>query len=381
MLSRRHFILGAGGAGLALVGAGTAFVATRTPSRALAAWDTTLAPVADVRLDAFRHAILAPNPHNRQPWTIELVGSDEAILRCDLQRRLPHTDPFDRQITIGFGCFIELARIAASTRGVRLDITPFPEGAPAEQDRLDARPIARLKFVTEISMQPDPLFKVITVRRSAKVPFDLTRHIASDLLATMRATGSAETTVEASLVAKMRDLTWNAWMVESTTPHTMRESVELMRIGKAQIERNPDGIALGGAMIEALALTGAFTPQAMLDPASLSFKAGVDRYRPIIFSTGGYAWLTTAGNARLDQLDAGRRFVRLNLEASASGISIHPVSQALQEYKEMAGMLTAVRSALAVPPSHTLQMLARIGYAAEQNPTPRWPLEQKLIRT
>ncbi len=93
---------------------------TRTPGRALAPWDEVKSPTGDVRLDAFRHAILAPNPHNRQPWQLRLIGSDEAIIACDLDRRLRESDPFDRQIVIGFGCFLELARIAAAERGVRL---------------------------------------------------------------------------------------------------------------------------------------------------------------------------------------------------------------------------------------------------------------------
>lgn len=71
----------------------------------------------DFRLLTLRYAILAPNPHNRQPWRIRLEGGDAALIFCDLDRRLPETDPFDRQIVIGFGCFAELAAIAATRNG------------------------------------------------------------------------------------------------------------------------------------------------------------------------------------------------------------------------------------------------------------------------
>ena len=100
MSTTRRFVLAAGGAALGLVGAGAVFAVTRVPKNALAPWQALDAPEADIRLDAFRHAILAPNPHNRQPWTIELVGDSDALIRCDLDKRLPETDPFDRQITI-----------------------------------------------------------------------------------------------------------------------------------------------------------------------------------------------------------------------------------------------------------------------------------------
>jgi hypothetical protein len=165
--SRRRFLYAAGGVALALTGGGAVFAVTRTPSRALQPWRDTESPVADPRLDAFRYAILAPNPHNRQPWQIELVGSDAAIIRCDLDRRLPETDPFDRQITIGFGCFLELARIAATSRGLRMVVTAFPEGAPEAPERLDHRPIAKVSFVRDSAAALDPLFKSIVSRRSS----------------------------------------------------------------------------------------------------------------------------------------------------------------------------------------------------------------------
>ena len=160
--SRRTFLWGIGGAGLMLVGGGALFVATRRPSAALRAWDAAKASSSDPRLDVFRHAILAPNPHNRQPWQIELIGQDEAVIACDLDRRLPQTDPFDRQITIGFGCFLELARIAAAERGLRMDTALFPQGEPVP--RLTTAPIAHLRFVPEPTLRGSPMWRRAMLR-------------------------------------------------------------------------------------------------------------------------------------------------------------------------------------------------------------------------
>src|SRR6476646_10598804 len=114
-LSRRMVLQTAGAAGLALIGTGGFFAGSRTPEKALQAWRAIdEAATGDIRLDALRYAILAPSPHNRQPWRIRLSGTGIATLHCDLDRRLAATDPSDRQTTIGFGCFIALARIAAA---------------------------------------------------------------------------------------------------------------------------------------------------------------------------------------------------------------------------------------------------------------------------
>jgi hypothetical protein len=379
--SKRTFLLAAGGAGLALVGAGSLFAVTRRPASALTAWDAIASTTADVRLDAFRHAILAPNPHNRQPWQIRLVGRDDAIITCDLDRRLPQTDPYDRQITMGFGCFLELARIAAAERGYRMDTTLFPDGEP--QPRLTAAAIARLRFVAEPKTVRDPLYSVIAKRRSSKVPFDMARKIDPAMIAGLAQQNTGAPIVAASaepaVVKDIRDLTWRAWMIEAVTPRTWMESVDLMRIGRAEIEANPDGIALGGAFIEALALAGQINRKALGDPTSTAFKGSADRYKPMLEQTPAYLWISTLGNTRADQIAAGRMYVRANLEVTVLGLNMHPVSQALQEFPEMAAELDALHRKLGVKAPGRIQMLARLGYGATVNATVRWPLEAKLL--
>ena len=56
---------------------------------------------------------------------------------------------------------------------------------------------------------------------------------------------------------------------------------------------------------------------------------------------------------------------------------MQPMSQALQEYPEMAEIYKQTHDALA-PAGQTVQMLARIGYGPTVPVSPRWPLEAKL---
>jgi nitroreductase len=381
-VTRRTMIQAAGGASLALVGAGGVFAATRTPHRALAPWsELTAPPLADVRLDAFRHAILAPNPHNRQPWTIQLVGADRAIIFCDLNRRLPQTDPFDRQILIGFGCFLEMARIAAAQRGVAMAIKPFPEGLPAE--RIDRRPIASLHFSAPGEAKSDPLYAAISDRRSNKQPFDMSRAVGSTVLDSLLACASPQAKVTATndgaMLATLRAQTWEAWMVEHKTQRTWQETVDLMRIGRHEIEANPDGVSIGGPFLEALAMTGQISRAEMARPGSTAYNTGIERYRPIMASGMAYAWITTPGNSRAEQLEAGRAYVRMNLEATRQNLGFHPVSQALQEFPEMTKSFLDMHAALAAPSGARVQMLVRLGYGSSSAKTPRWPLRSRLI--
>ena len=64
--------------------------------------------------------------------------------------------------------------------------------------------------------------------------------------------------------------------------------------------------------------------------------------------------------------------------AIGAGIGLHPLSQALQEFPEMAPWYAQVHRSLA-PDGGTVQMLARLGYAATVPPSPRWALETRIL--
>lgn len=369
--SRRMVIAGAGITTLVLVGGAGVWRVTRRPQTALQPWILDPKPPADVRMDAFRHAILAPNPHNRQPWLIRLEGDDSATLSCDFAKRLPDTDPYDRQITIGFGTFIELARIAAAERGVRTEIEPFPEGE--SQQTLDARPVARLRFVKDTTVAKDPLFASIVQRRTNRELFDAKRLLPEALAA--RIAKDETHSIDAELISTVKAITVAAMTIEITTPRTFGESVDLMRIGADEMDANPDGLVLAGPMMEALKLIGVLDRPALADPSTTAFKTGLEMQQEICGSIPALLWIATPTNTRLDQLESGRRYVRANLRATSQGVAMHPLSQSLQEYPEMTTKFGEIHQALGVKQGERLQMLARMGYAPPADPSPRWPLE------
>lgn len=363
-ISRRKAIsLIGGGVVLAATATTTAFVTTRTPHKALAPWRAA-GSYTEPRKFALSYAILAPNPHNRQPWVVDLSQEGKVILLRDKQRDLPMTDPHNRQIIIGLGCFLELMGIAASQKGFDVEHDIFPDGEDG--------PVAISTF--KPGAQPNPLFAQVMQRRSCKEPF-------SDTAVPPSLTGElskfAKIIDRPESVAAVRKLTLDAWMVEALTPHTMRESVELMRLGKAEINASPDGIDLGGPFLEALILAGQLTREGQLDPNSNGFRQGVEMYREMLVATPAYAVLTSASNARADQIEAGRKWLRLNLMTTRLGLALHPVSQALQEFPEMAAHYKSAHGMLAEP-GHTVQMLGRLGFGPTVQASPRWPLESRI---
>ena len=372
---QRRTVLAAGLGGLALVGTGATWRVTRTPDSAYQPWAMAGEDELDIRLDAFRHAILAPNPHNRQPWLIELVGDNEALISCDLERRLPVTDPFDRQITIGFGTFLEIARIAARQRGFAMQAELFPAGEA--EPRLDARPIARLTFAADDTLTPDPLFDAITIRRSNKEPYDLEREVSAQSLSEVMASGG-DYAATPEVIEPLRQQILEAIRIEMTTRDAYMESVDLMRVGYQEVAASPDGIDLTGPMIEGGILTGQISHEQLADMTSSAYKIGLDQTSEAYGSVPALIWITTPANTRRDQIEAGRQYVRANLRAAQLGLAMHPMSQSLQEYPEVAGTYTSVHELLGASGDERVQMLARIGYGPTVGLSPRWPVESLL---
>ncbi len=377
-LSRRKAIALIGGGSILAASGATAFAVTRAPRTALEPWEAA-GGYDDIRRKALSFALLAPNPHNRQPWIVDLSVPDEVVLYADKGRLLPETDPFSRQITIGLGCFLELMRMAAAQQGWRVDLAIFPEGEdPAE---LDGRPVARAAFGPDPAAGPDPLFAQVLDRRSLKEPYDTNRAVAPDVLSTLATAAASGVrfggSVDPEDIAAFRALSREALRVEIETPRTFRESVDLFRIGHAEVDASPDGIDFTGPLFETLRLAGLFTRAAAADPASLAYKAGLDAVYANTDTAMGHVWLVTEGNTRRDQIAAGADWVRINLAATGLGVGIQPLSQALQEYPEMAGPFANIHDRLA-PEGGTVQMFARIGYGPAVAPSPRWPLDTKI---
>ncbi len=347
--------------------------ATRSDTDPAAAWRNPGAGQKDPRLYSLAHAILAPNPHNRQPWLVSLEGEDSIILYFDTTRRLPATDPYDRQLAIGCGAFLEILSIAAREIGHEAQISLFPAGEP--QPYLNDKPLAHIRFVK--GGTKDPLYSFITQRRSNKEPYDAKKRVSAEslqALLTMEPTENLTLLGTLSGTAQceaLRQLSIQAYRREIQTPVALKESIDLMRIGKAEIAKYRDGIDLDFPGIGAMQAMGLITREKMMTPGTKAYQQGLEQYDPLAKSASGYVWIISNSKDRLAELAVGRAYARLNLRATALGIAMHPMSQALQEYAEMSAIKADTERAVGLASDRCLQMLARIGYASPVPPSPR----------
>lgn len=381
-VTRRGFIrvVGGGVIGAALVGGGLQGC-DRMPDSAVAPWQGPAGNETDPRRRALAWAVLAPNPHNMQPWLVDLRRDGEILLYVDRTRLLPETDPFARQIVIGHGTFLELLVLAAGAEGYRCAIEYFPQGQPAEGE-VDGRPLARIRLLRDTAAN-DPLFAQIPHRRSTKEPY-LDRSLQSEHAQALRAVhraGPAQLSItsEAAMAAILRGITERAMLIELQTPRTLKESIDRLRIGADAIAAQPDGIEMHGPFFWWLSKLGLMTTEKAMTPGTMAYQGGIDYALGWARSTPAFGWLTTAANDRISQIEAGRAYVRLNLKATELGVAMHPVSQVLQEYPEMAELQREFLGRIGAVPGQTVQMLFRLGYSEPVPPSPRRRLDALLM--
>jgi hypothetical protein len=381
-MNRRHILRLAGGGFVAAALPALSACTSDLPAEAIAAWQPP-ADDLDVRHWVLSHALLAPHAHNLQSWLVDLSTPDTIVLRMDLQRLLPETDPLSRQLVLSQGTFIEILDMAARQRGYRTEITPFPQGAYSPQAP-DARPTAHIRLVKDAQVAPDPLFAQVFRRHTHRGAYQARVPEAKALDALKQSTAGLPVTLgwvtadNAPLMARHRQIAMDAWRTELVTPRTLLESYKVLRIGPKEIAQHRDGIALNAPMLRAVNALGLFDRTRASAADSRELKDQMDKFNAHIAGTPAYCYLSTASNDRVTQLQAGRAYVRVQLAATAHGLSMHPLSQALQEYPEQA---THYRDAhaLMAGAGQTVQMWTRLGYAEQAgSPSPRRGLQAHL---
>lgn len=340
---------------------------------------------ADIRNCVLSSAILAPSPHNTQPWKIKLERTERILISIDRDRLIPGCDPIGRQTFISTGAFLENLDITAGSLGYRADLDLFPEGWPDPRTVPDT-PIARIDLVRDGRCIPDPLSTQIPIRHTNRRVFS-TREVS------LHSTGQITESYEYSLVpfgfSNDRDFirtiagfAADAMDIELADKTRRNETLQYFRFTDEEVLKSADGIGLAQSGYGRISrfLIGKFFLSRKKATASPSLFSGMatKKTRAQVEGSGGIGWLSTKSDHRVDQVRAGRAFQRIHLKATSLGIALQPITQPLADYGEMSDLRSALYEYLGIPDTHTVQMLFRLGYAPTVPPSPRRNLQMFL---
>ncbi len=391
MMERRQFMRVLGGAAVLAAVPALPGCSSTLPAEAVAAWQgpAPVPPGGDVRRWIVAHAILAPHSHNLQSWLVDLQQPGEIMLYCDHTRLLPETDPHSRQILMSQGTFLELLHLAALQQGLRAEIDLFPHGEfdprtpPAPPHTHHAT--ARVRLVPDASVQPDPLFGQIFRRRTNRSAYDMRTPEPQAVQAIAAACTAPRLRTAFALpgdarLPEHRAIARDAWRVELVTPRTMLESLKVLRVGPREIAEHRDGLSVNAPLPRMLAALGLFDRSQAPGPDDMAVTQQVQDFNARIDATPAFFAMVTETNDRATQVQAGRAYVRAQLAATAQGLSMHPLQQALQEYPEQAPHYAAIHALLGADGGRgTVQMWARLGYAPPVGPAPRRGVQAHVL--
>ncbi|KUJ34891.1 nitroreductase [Streptomyces sp. NPDC093228] len=309
-------------------------------------------------------ATAAPSLHNAQPWTFRF-HRDSGTLRlyADLDRALPKTDPDNRGLYLGCGAALFNLRVAAVAAGREPAVRLLPD---------DADPLLLAEVDLTGSASPDDplalLQPVIRRRHTSRRPFleeDIPEFLRDGLCLSAHLEGTRLVFPDAWHTESVLNLVHDAECREARAPEVRGETAQWVRTEPSGASSPADGIpaeALGpgqwGVSSPVRDLTGGRT-------VAGRGWAPFER-RPHI------ALLGTAQDHPVDWLRAGQALERVWLQATVDGLVVSLTSQPL-EWPELRWAVRDPTSAMA-----HVQMVLRLGYGPEGQPTPRRPVAEVL---
>ncbi|RAV05625.1 Acg family FMN-binding oxidoreductase [Paenibacillus sp. YN15] len=331
----------------------------------------------DPRLQAAAHGLLAANGHNMQPWKIRLDRGNANVfyLYADSSRLTPEVDPLNRQMMVTQGAFLEYVRTAGAELGYAVDIGLFPNG-PYDEEKLaesmDLKAVAKITLRKEAS-SPSPLYSFMFRPDTNRGPYReaaLTDRQAESLGSLGTEKLAVEVFRDEDNLRRLSGYVMEAAQAEAGVSRVMEESERIFRANEYEKNRYRYGFSMEGQG------TTGFLKHVMqgivtLFPSMNRGQAASDRFvqsaQAAADHTPAYAVIRSRDNSRESQVESGMLYSRLVLQAHELGLAVQPLSQALEEYPEMAAVYQAIHRDYA-PQGSILQMLVRVGQPVKEAP-------------
>ncbi|MFJ9949754.1 Acg family FMN-binding oxidoreductase [Kitasatospora sp. NPDC091207] len=305
----------------------------------------------------------APSLHNSQPWRFRSVPDSLGVrVYADLDRAVPITDPDGRALHISVGAALFNLRVAALRLGRDPEVRLLP-------DEAEPRLVATVRLARP-SPVPLPLgrdlFDAIGQRHSSRQPFanrDVPEAVLGELITAALDEGAVLSPLEEAGVRRVLALTHDAERRTGTDLARMAETRTWLRPEKPAADGIPVS-ALGPQDHDARVPMRSFTSRTQPTTASQRFEA-----------LPQLATLTTHDDRPADWLRAGQAMERVWLLATAHGVRVSVLHQAVEWPDTRWGLREPGEG-----PGH-VQLVLRLGYGPPGPATPRRPVEEILDLT
>lgn len=322
------------------------------------------------------YAVLAPSVLGTEPWSFR-VADDSVLLRADLARKLPVTDPQGRELLISCGAALLNLRVAAASYEHELKVTVFPDerqseivaeaslghGAPSASDRQLGSAITKRR-TSRGGFGKGPLPDGLTDRmmRAARQE-GATLSILSDAKAQAGMLGLAAEARRAQLAVPAYRSELSLWVQKRLAEARDHDSEARHHLGL-------DLSRVGGGTPEPSDRRELDTPKAAGLARLLASGGGTGKDHADAGVATILALLATDTDSREKWLMAGQSLQRVLLVAAAEGVSASYLNGPIETDK-LRHRVARAFNVKGIP-----QVMLQMGIGSERAPTPRRPMSE-----
>jgi nitroreductase len=327
-------------------------------------------------------AILAPSPHNTQPWLFG-VGPGRIDLYADRSRSTGAVDPFGRELHVGLGAALENLVLAAEANGFAPSVSLLPEGRGSMH-------VARAELARSARRTSD-LYAQIPLRHTNRYPFVEGRTVPQAALAEMTAlVGPATRDTHLLWFTSAHDRRRMGQLLVAATeamiddPDQSASDYAWFRQDWDELQRRRDGITMDAAGLPDLtaSLAKLLPPQSRESMGESWLQATRDRHTATAAGYGIVVVRDAADDAQ--RLAGGRLLERVHLWATRHGLGLHHMNQVTEraDRERQLGMAPRFGNAIAdlLPSGWQALSTFRLGYPTRSpKKSPRRPVDAVII--
>lgn len=307
----------------------------------------------------FEYGALAPSSHNAQMWYISKEKEGLYKVGIDPQWRLQVVDPHDREAYISIGAFIQNCVLAAPLHGLSIDITIKDT-------------VVYLNFLDYIREKREYEYNLMEIknRHTCRMRFQ-NKQISSDVLKNISSSfGNLEYIDCQSVVGReLIDMIVRSNIAQLSSKNSMEELTDFIVLKKND-KRRGRGLtleSLGLNQIERFFFRIIYAKKNFINNKSF-ISSSIQSTKNQLNNCSGFFMLYTKNDTPEDLIRLGMKLESLWIKLNSMGISVHPMSQPLEEMPDSIANL--------FPGAGTPEMILRVGYCNHKHP--RRKLRKKM---